>query len=196
MRVPAGIALRMLSGDAAGGTVRASKDNRAPHLAAGHIQRLGGRVDDLVDGLHGEIERHEFDHRPQIAKGGPDPETGKALLGDRRVDDPLGTEFGKQALGHLVGTLIFGHFLAHDKDTVIGAHFLGHRITQCFADRDFDSIAAGHRLGSHSLCSRCSRRGRRCLCRRRRHLGDRRRRRRGRCNRVRALALFQQHGDG
>jgi hypothetical protein len=55
---------------------------------------------------------------------------GKAMLGDRRVDHALGAEFLKQALGNLVGALVFGDFLAHEEDVLIGAHFLGHRVAQ------------------------------------------------------------------
>ena len=86
MGVPARIALRVLGGDARGGAVRAAEHDRARHLAAGHVARLGRRVDDLVDRLHGEVEGHELDDRPQPGEGGADAEPGKAVLGDRRVD--------------------------------------------------------------------------------------------------------------
>ena len=72
MRIPACIALRMLRGDPAGSSVRTTEDNRTTHLAAGHVQRLRGGIDDLVDGLHGKVEGHELDNRPQFAKGGTD----------------------------------------------------------------------------------------------------------------------------
>ena len=74
----------MLRGDTRGDAVRATKDDRAAHLAARHITRLGRRVDDLIDRLHGEIKSHELDDRPQPSKSGADAQPGKALLGDRR----------------------------------------------------------------------------------------------------------------
>src|SRR5690606_19949702 len=44
--VPGSIALRVLSCDAGGCTVRATEDHRRAHLAAGHVERLRGGVDD------------------------------------------------------------------------------------------------------------------------------------------------------
>src|SRR3546814_16947021 len=60
------------------------------HLAARHIQRLGRRIDDLVDRLHGEVEGHELDDRLQAAEGGADADAGETLLGERRVDHEIG----------------------------------------------------------------------------------------------------------
>ena len=85
--VPGGIVLAVLGGDARRGAVRAAEDDRRAHLAAGHVERLGGRVDDLVDRLHGEVEGHELDDRLQAGHRRADADAGKAVLGDRRVDD-------------------------------------------------------------------------------------------------------------
>ena len=86
MRVPGRIVLAVLGGDARGGAVRAAEHDRAAHLAARHVERLGGRVDDLVDRLHGEVEGHELDDRLEAGERRADAEAGKAVLGDRRVD--------------------------------------------------------------------------------------------------------------
>ena len=40
-------------------SVAASKFDHT-HLSSRHIECFGGRVDHLVDGLHGEVERHEL----------------------------------------------------------------------------------------------------------------------------------------
>src|SRR5256885_3399926 len=48
-------------------------------------------------------------------------EPGKALLGDRRVDDPAGPEFLQQPLADLVGALVFGDLLAHQKNAAVAA---------------------------------------------------------------------------
>ncbi len=102
MGVPAGVALAVLCGDARGGAVGAAEHDRAAHLAARHVQRLGGGVDDLVHRLHGEVEGHELDDRPQPVHRGADRHAGEAVLGDRRVDDPLRAELVEQALADLV----------------------------------------------------------------------------------------------
>ena len=61
---------------------------------------------------------------------GADAEAGKAVLGDRRVDDAPGAEFLQQALRDLVGALIFGDLLAHHEDVLVAAHLLGHGVAQ------------------------------------------------------------------
>ena len=87
MGVPSRIALAVLGSDAGCGAVGSTKYDRAAHLAARHIKGLGGRVDDVVDGLHGEIPGHELDNRFQTGKSGADAYAGKAVFGDRRIDD-------------------------------------------------------------------------------------------------------------
>src|SRR3546814_15614637 len=76
-------ALGMLRGDPRRGAVGPPKDDRAAHLAAGHVEGLGGGVDELVHRLHGEIEGHELDDRPQTAEGGTDAKPGEAVLGNQ-----------------------------------------------------------------------------------------------------------------
>ncbi len=133
----------MLGADTGSGTVRATKHDRSAHLAAGHVERLGSGVDDLVDRLHGEVEGHELDDRLQAGHRGTDADAGEAVLGDRGVDDAASAEFLQQTLGDLVGALVFGHFLAHDEDVVVGAHFLGHGVAQRFANGHGDHFGAG-----------------------------------------------------
>ncbi len=58
--VPCRVILRVLRGHAGSETVGSTKGDIAGLDAARHVQRLGGGVDDLIDGLHGEVERHEF----------------------------------------------------------------------------------------------------------------------------------------
>ena len=89
----------------------------------------------MVDRLHGEVEGHELDDRLQPVEGGADAETGEAVLGDRSVDDAAVAELLQQALGHLVGALVFRDFLAHDEDLVVTAHLFGHGVAQALRAR-------------------------------------------------------------
>ena len=98
LRIPGRVILAVLGGDAGGGAVRPAEHDRAAHLAAGHVQRLGRGVDDLVDRLHGEVEGHEFDDRLQAGHRRTDADAGKAVLGDRRIDHAPGAEFLQQSL--------------------------------------------------------------------------------------------------
>ena len=159
LRVPGRIVLAVLGGDAGGGAVGPAEHDRAAHLPARHIQRLGGGVDDLVDRLHGEVEGHELDDRLQAGHRRTDADAGKAVLGDRRVDHAPRAEFLQQALRHLVGALIFRDLLAHDEDVGVAPHLFGHGVAQRLANS----------LGDHLGALRHFRIG----------LGDRRRR--GRC---------------
>ena len=119
VRVPAAVILAVLGADAAGGAVGPAEHDRAAHLPARHVIGLGGRIDDVVDRLHREVEGHELDDRPQPAHRRAGAEAGKAIFGDRRVDDALGAELLEQALRDLVGALIFGDLLAHHEHALV-----------------------------------------------------------------------------
>ena len=59
----------MLSCHASREPIGSSKGDVARLDTAGHIVRLGSRVDDLVDGLHGEVKGHEFALCHEVSKG-------------------------------------------------------------------------------------------------------------------------------
>lgn len=60
MAVPGCEALRVLGCHAGGGAVGAPEHDGAVDGAGRHVQGFGCAVDDLVDGLHREVERHEL----------------------------------------------------------------------------------------------------------------------------------------
>ena len=91
MRVPTRIALRVLGSDARCSAVGTAEHDRAAHLSARHIQRLRGRVDDVVHRLHGKVECHELDDWLQTIQRGTDSHAGKPVFSDRRIDHPLGS---------------------------------------------------------------------------------------------------------
>ncbi len=151
----------MLGGDARGGAVGPAEHDLAGHLPARHIKRLRRRIDQLVDRLHGEIPGHELDDRFQPGKRGADAEAGKAVLGDRRVDDALGAELLQQPLRDLVGALIFGDLLAHHEHVLVAPHLLGHGVAQGFAHGHGHHFGAGGNVGvGGDFGFRCSGRSR------------------------------------
>src|SRR5690606_5224294 len=115
-------------------TGRTTEDHRSAHLSAGHIKRLGSRVHDLVDCLHGKVEGHELNDRTQTCKSSPYTYTGETMFGDRGIDNALGTEFVEKSLRYLVSALIFGNFFTHNENARVAAHFFGHRITKRFTN--------------------------------------------------------------
>jgi hypothetical protein len=71
-----------------------------------------------------------------------DADAGKAMLGDRRIDHALGAEFLQQALGDLVGALIFGDLLAHHE------HVGSRRISSAMASRSASRMVWRDHLGA------------------------------------------------
>ncbi len=145
--VPGAVFLAVLGADPGGGAIRPAEHDRAAELAAGHVEGLGRRVDDVVDRLHGEVPGHELDDRPQAREGGADAQAREAVLGDRRVDHPADAELVEQPLAHLVGALILGDLLADQEHLGIAPHLLGHRVAQRLAHGLPDHGGAGRDLG-------------------------------------------------
>ena len=71
----------MLGGDAGRGPVGPPEDDGDGLAAGGHVVRLGCGVDDLVDGLHGEVEGHELTDGPETSLQGN--------IGPQQLLDPL-----------------------------------------------------------------------------------------------------------
>lgn len=65
MAVPGSIALGVLCGHSHGCAIGPPEDDGAADGAGRHVESLGRRVDDLVNGLHGKVEGHELHHRAQ-----------------------------------------------------------------------------------------------------------------------------------
>ena len=81
--------------------------------------------------------------RPPIAAPVPTPAKPYSVIGVSITR--FGAELVEQALGDLVGALIFGDLLAHHEDAVVGAHLLGHGVAQRLADGRADHLGAfGH----------------------------------------------------
>jgi hypothetical protein len=78
--VPRGEALRVLGSHSCGGAVGPAEHNGNRHVTTGHVELLSGGVDDLVDGLHGEVEGHELHDGAQALVGGAGGDTSKAHL--------------------------------------------------------------------------------------------------------------------
>ncbi len=154
--IPRRIALAVLGADARRRAVGTAEHDRAAHLAARHVERLGGGVDDLVDRLHGEIPGHELDDRLETGHGRADTDAGKALLGDGRIDHAPFAELLEQALADLVGALVLRHLLAHQQDVLVTPHLLGHGVPQRLAHRLIDGLGARRHFRLRDAGSRAS----------------------------------------
>jgi len=82
VRVPGGKALRVLGGHAERRAVGAPEHDRHVDGARAHVEGLGGRVDDVVDGLHGEVEGHELADGLEAGHGGAHGDASDAHLSE------------------------------------------------------------------------------------------------------------------
>lgn len=136
LTVPSGEILGVLSTDTGSGTVGASEGDVTLLGSSRHVVGLGTRVDDLVNGLHGEVPGHELTDGLETSEGSTDTDTGETHLGDGGVDDSSLAKLVEQALGDLVGSVVLADFLAHDEDVVVSVHLL----SEC----GVESISDGH----------------------------------------------------
>src|SRR3546814_15165969 len=109
----------MLSRHAGSCAIRPAENHGTAHLAARHIICFGRRVNDMIDRLHGEVEGHEFDDRPQATHRRAGPKARKTIFSDWGFDDSLRPELLEQALMPLISPLIFGDLLTPYKQRVL-----------------------------------------------------------------------------
>mmetsp|Transcript_20597 Transcript_20597/g.39095 ORF Transcript_20597/g.39095 Transcript_20597/m.39095 type:complete len:272 (+) Transcript_20597:99-914(+) len=64
--IPSAKALRVLGSGTGRKTVGSTKDNGTGQITARHVELFGSAVDDLINGLHGKVNGHEFDNRSQV----------------------------------------------------------------------------------------------------------------------------------
>ena len=100
--VPRGVVLGVLGSNTSGETVGTTEGDVAGLDTTGHVVSLGGGVDDLVNGLHGEVEGHELADGVEASEGGTDGQTAETGLSDGRVNDTLVAEAVEQTFGDLV----------------------------------------------------------------------------------------------
>ena len=67
----------------------------------------------LVDGLHGEVPRHELADRFEALEGRSDRDAGEASLRDRGVHHPLRAKLIVEPPGHLVGAVVLADLCGH-----------------------------------------------------------------------------------
>src|SRR5215813_8456165 len=103
--------------------VRAAEGDRYVELTATHRQHIGRVVHHLVEGDEREAKSHELNDRAQSDHGGPNPESGKSIFGNGRVDNSFWPETFEQTLRDFVGTLVLRHLLAHEENIRIAFQF-------------------------------------------------------------------------
>jgi len=92
----------VLGSNTSGETVGTTESDVARLDTTGHVVSLSGRVDDLVNGLHGEVEGHELADGVEASEGGTDGQTAETGLSDGRVNDTLVAKAVEQTFSDLV----------------------------------------------------------------------------------------------
>jgi len=100
----------VLGANTSSGTIRSTEDDWAWNISSRHVMCLAGRIDNLVNGLHCEVESHEFAsfrvkvnflvvgtrlrdvHRSETGQSSTSRNTREAHLGDRCINDTLLTK--------------------------------------------------------------------------------------------------------
>ncbi len=128
--IPALEGLGMLRSELQRRTTGPPEHDGTAELPARHVPDLGRAVDYLVYCEQREVPGHHLDDRAQPNHRRAHANAGKAQFGDGSVDDSPGPEFLQQPAAHLVGAVVFGHFLAHEEDVVVPLQFLAQRLIQ------------------------------------------------------------------
>lgn len=100
--VPCAVVLRVLGADTSGEAIGTAESDVTRLDTTGHVVGLCGGVNDLVDGLHGEVEGHELADGVEACKGGTNGEACKPGFRDGRVNNALLAEAVQETFGDLV----------------------------------------------------------------------------------------------
>merc|ERR1719277_533416 len=123
MGVPCSKALGMLRRHTLGASIGASEHDGDIDLAAGHVHRLGGGVDHLVDGLHREVEGHELQDGSETMESCSNSQSRESHFCDGGVNNSSVSVLLPQSSCYLVSSIILCNLLTHDKHSFIMCQF-------------------------------------------------------------------------
>jgi hypothetical protein len=129
----------MLCCDCCRGAIESSENDASMQLSCTHIVEFGCAVDDVVDGLQGEVHGHKFYDGSQSHKGSSTSDTCEASFGDGSVPDSFGTVFVDEAFGDFVCSVVIGDFLAHHEHFWVSGKFFVESSVEGFSDSYFFS---------------------------------------------------------
>ena len=81
---------------------------------------------DLVERQQAEVAGHDFDDRPHASQRRSDTGAHKRRFRERRVANPLGSEFRQQTLAHGVAAAIPADVLAHQEHSIVSLEGFAH----------------------------------------------------------------------
>src|SRR3989338_9172797 len=105
--------------------------------------RLGRRIDDLIDGLHGKVHGHELDDGTKPSESSANTDASKAHLGDGGVDDAAITVLFPDALGNLVRSVELRDLLSDQEHALVMSELLIESHPQSVTNSDIDLSSNG-----------------------------------------------------
>ena len=118
---------------------RRSQHHRTAQTAPGPVAHATGMTDHLVDGRINEAHKLYFGDRLETLGRHADRDPGQQVFRERRIHDPIRTEFFLQTRRCAENSTVDANVLAENHDAVVMFHFPGHR------HRDgFDQGNLGH----------------------------------------------------
>ena len=138
----------MLSGGTQAGSYHGADHQRRDGLAAEHVTKLGGLIEDLVKAAPGKVDKHQFAYRTHALGGCPHSGADITYFGQGRVKYPTG-KLRIQPFGdtqHAAPGILFagraraaGHVFANNEHAGIATHFLGQGFVDCLLVSNFSS---------------------------------------------------------
>ena len=117
---------------------------RRLRLAAKHVAELGHLIKYLIEADTDKINKHEIYYRAHTRGSGTAGGSNKGRLSDRRINDPLATEFFNQAfvlteratkgVVFSVAPSTTGHVLSHKEYVGICAHLCSNSFSENLAN--------------------------------------------------------------
>jgi len=116
----------VLGSDGGADTVDASERNRACEVATAHVVGLGRGVDDVVNGLEGEVESHELDDWAESVEASANTDTSETGFSNWSVPDSLASVLVKHSFGDLVCSVVLCDLLTHEEHALVSLNFVTH----------------------------------------------------------------------
>ncbi|MPN63423.1 hypothetical protein SDC9_211182 [bioreactor metagenome] len=150
MRQPCFQTLRVLRACAQTSAVWRAQHHGHRALAAEHVARLRGLVDQRIHGQRDEVHEHDFDDGLQAGERRAHGRRGDRRFGNRRVDHAFFAELLQQPACGLERAARMRDILAHHDHRGVLCHAVGHGLGDCVHITHFSRGA--HARASCSVC--------------------------------------------
>lgn len=121
--------------------VQTPENDPSVQLPRTHVVQLGRTIDDMIDGLHSEVDCHELDDWGEAHQCRSTAKAGEPTLSDGGVPESVGAMLVDEPLRDLVGSVIVGDFLPYDEDVRVSGELLVESLVESLSIGQFPEIA-------------------------------------------------------